>query len=323
MNFATLNGSLCRRLQARFDRFPESMTEASRNTLDTLRLRPTEDGAWTGQFTPMVLLYPWLQAQGESALGEDAVFTANEAHVMLLIHAFIDDRLRDGQISDDGDLAQFGAFLLEDAKRLLLRTDDEGASRRAEHWGRISEAYRRAQSEGYLQEEAMGGSRLSEERIQTIAGGRGALGLLATSLLFSGEPNGDACCINQIEQAFWPVATGLQWMDDIEDWREDLDTGDENLLLVILKEFTGLVVYAHPVDDARYAEIGRALIRNGLFEFAAESAARCYRTALRHNRAANNKHMCYLLDKRLGRLPFALSRALGDARSPIAESCPQ
>lgn len=309
---------LGQRLTLRAADLPDALRDAAQTSLNLLGLRPDKGEGWSKQFTPLVLLYPSLQVEGLDGLDENDVRAAGEAHALLLIHAFIEDRLLDKQLQPDKATALFGSYALWEANSILLLElqADETFKKRlnsilSEYWG--------AQNARYTYNDDGTPFPLAPERTMEIASARAGLGFIAT-LALVGKVPGNEDLFETTNLCFKRVVTALQWLDDLDDWREDLDSGDENLLLLLLEQQSGLNAYDHPATGARDLNVAHALLNNAIFEAAAERAAQLFSEVRISQRQLDCPTMEALIGKRLEVIPSLLKKGKSKAQSLLAKT---
>ena len=66
---------------------------------------------WTQRFSDLTHLYPQFHAQLLSPGGASQIVLA---HALLIIHTFVEDRLRDGQMPDPGTGTSFSSVCLSE-----------------------------------------------------------------------------------------------------------------------------------------------------------------------------------------------------------------
>lgn len=271
-----------RRLEAslghRLDAFGPDLRAASDRLLQRSGIGVDARPLWTARFRPLTLLYPLLQAEAfaecvspappraasdlgsGSAPGPDVLRPLGLAHLMVLLHAFLDDRRRDGQIELDSAESALCDRLLADARDLIDATFSDSApglaaraaARRAAD--ELLRDYEAAQAACYPPAAAstlasapdaataspsLPGAPVPpapdilEPEVARIVAGRAAHGFIATAALLA-HVRCDPATAARLREAFDRVVVALQWVDDTTDAVEDLLAGDENLLLRLL-----------------------------------------------------------------------------------------
>ena len=233
-----------------------------------------------------------MQVEG-LGLESEILDQASLAHLMLLIHTFLEDRLLDGQTAFSRTEALFVKQLHLDGMDMLEDVAGESESGAA-LMKQLHSDYFWAQTTTYLTEDH---SILVHDRVRRVATGRAAMGALASSAL-AARAGVDERTSRVMRNAYDCVVTGLQWADDMTDWREDLETGDENLLLLKLIEH-GLDGYSHPDNALRFPNVGHALRENGVIELSAKNAKRWFEYALQRQRELGCDELADLIEKRI------------------------
>lgn len=268
--------TLARALGASYRRLPNDLTRTGDRILRALDLGtgPAED--WAGRFSDVTLMYPALHAELFD-LGEVNFEAVGLAHAWLIMNAFAEDRLRDGQITDRGPEISFasaclaeGLLYLESAGVLTDATRDGVRATMRRYYETVDESYLGNGSDDLHD--------LTADRVIQIASGRAAFGWIATEAMLTSAGLGSELRA-ELAHAYDLTFTGMQWVDDISDWHEDVTTGDDNLLLVGLAHGFGLNAYALPANEVRSANIAHALLSNGLFAWAEEHAVNCFTRA--------------------------------------------
>ncbi len=134
-----------------------------------------------------------------------------------------------------------------------------------------------------------------------LATGRAIYGFLATEAVLAIVCPEDEKRSRIALNAFGCLATALQWMDDMTDWNEDLEIGDENLLLECLKD-EGLDAFSHPENDLRSANVGFALHEHSILNVASRNALRWFQFARNRHLEIGNEEIVYYIDERIERV---------------------
>lgn len=182
--------------------------------------RMSERG-WSGQFSPLTILYPMLQAENLPGFPFERALELTVAHLLLLIHAFLEDRQLDRQIEATALDILFSKFALIKGLAILSELAPSGAFVQHPALDRLLREYTEAQLTRYAESDADPNS---------LAAGRAALG--AISLVGLGLCAGaDSDRVETMLNAYRSLTAALQWADDLDDWPEDFLAGRENLLL--------------------------------------------------------------------------------------------
>jgi hypothetical protein len=239
--------------------------ETSRTVLNTLRIRPDRAPRWTARLSPFVVLYPLLQSQAWSDRPTKLTRRANEVHLLLLIHAFIDDRLVDGQTSLSTPETVLSNQALLAAWR-VARTASLLPPPVEPFWFDGFERYYRSQLQSYGRETKTTSGEELQAREQVVAS-RAALGQLAAVAACHAANHEDLAPM--LSRAFDALAIGLQWEDDLMDWALDVRADQQNLLLACLDAKS---IPRLGIIDERLRAIEKLLIDQGTYEFAVERA---------------------------------------------------
>lgn len=223
-------------------RLPSELKEASRSLNRIVGIRKGSPDDWTTRFDHLTLSLPMLHRElYRSDAKEDNVALS---HLLFLICAFVDDRLLDRQLSISRPQHLFLQRIWFDASAILRDTIRDA-------WGR-NEVIRRLSEYAHAQLTRYGSlsqdSAVWHRGVKTLSSGRAAFGVLATVGLLSKyrvPDNQRRIALN----AFDCLVTGLQWADDMEDWRDDLATGDENLLFEWARMNSGITPLGQPVSQ--------------------------------------------------------------------------
>jgi len=234
--------------------------------------------SWPRLFAPWTSLYPLLQAEGLDAADLHQATRLNLAHLALLVHAFIDDRKRDGQLHLAETEARFGSRCFELA---MERLNDELPDIFPSNSGvrELLDEYETAQSARWpASPEAPRALTSAEDSgIRRVARGRAIHGYLAplALILGAGVPPGQA---RRLRQAYDELDTGLQWGDDAEDWEADWLAGRQNLLLFRLAHRAPETA-AMPPASRRLPLMREVLHEHGIFDEAVDAAVQCFEAA--------------------------------------------
>lgn len=299
---------LRRRFDAWIDTLPTHMARRSAQLSQRLRIkRAAADPHWIAQFAPFTSLYPLLQARAVPAAPRASVDKAMLAHLCLVVHAFIADRDEDRQeFLDDADRA-FASLVRRKGLEVLgnLRCAAPGRTLRDLYPRRIHSVA------------ATGDTR--EGALESIAPQKAAYGILATHALlrYSGiEPHR----LEWALRAFNRLTIALQYADDLEDWRDDLRLGDDNLLLARLADH-GLDPYALPNNDYRIPNVGHALLRHGIFDHAHRRALFHLDEAIGMQRSLNCEALVQSLLTLRDEIAASLPRVKDKVTSEVLVAC--
>lgn len=227
---------------------------------------------WMDHFSSLTLLYANLQTEFIS-IDEATRCDANLAQLCLLISAFAEDRVADGQIRLGADEYRFVSSVGDWGFRTVDSLCD--ASTCGNDWViRLCEASSSSMGRTYSNASTPV-PRYST--IRKVVPARGYLGALIP-LSLAARQGAEERTLRRMKVAFDCIMLGLQWLDDIVDWREDLENGDINLLLHLLRA-RGLDAYRHPDIEIREANVGFALLEHSLFNAAANHSVRWFQAA--------------------------------------------
>ncbi|GEM_PF-6003120 len=289
------------RLRRRFDRLlaglPASLAAASPPLCSRIKIGGLGLRHWADQFSPLVRLYPLLQAQGSSRAELALARKAAVAHLALLAHAFIEDRRLDRQI----ELLPAEALL---SQRLLL----EGLARlrrlafgaaRLEAWvRRLTDRFAWAQAAQYdgLPRQAGATEPSLARAYGRLAAGRSAFGSIAVVAwaIAGGRP---AATIRSLLAAFDDLALGLQLIDDLTDWPDDLLNARPNFLALAWSARRRRTL-APPKTRQAAIRHGAEFMRLGIFGQAFTEATRAFDRALAFQRRRGCPRLARLIAAR-------------------------
>jgi hypothetical protein len=246
-----------RDFQSWLSTLPGDMSAVAAAALERMAIRPGRDPAWTQRLSPLVALYPALQAQAATSFDPAAVEDLGLAHLQLMAHAFLSDRQLDGQlVLTPEECVLSTQSLLEGAATLARHAPDgrESAAATLRHLRR----HHAAQLLPYPDDDP---ADLEELAVFRHIADRAVLGWLATATLLERSPH----LLEPAREAYDLLVVGLQWRDDVLDWEQDLHRAQENLLLRRLNLNVVDAIVERDVD------LERRLIEEGVY---AESFAR-------------------------------------------------
>ncbi len=261
---------------------------------------------WTGCFSRLTLLYPLVQAEGLDGVDPEAARACSVAQSLFVLHAFIDDHLLDGQMTVERDEGLFDRWLVARALEILA----ENVGRPLEvlrAQSAVHHDYMLTQTRSYL--EPPPDLPKGEHWPRSAAAGRAGLGWLSTLALLRGSGCAEEL-VARAKQGFDHLFYGLQWMDDLEDWKGDLEEGRENLLLFELEA-------KHGVPRADLGSEGEALAhlgRSGVLEGAMEAGKAEFELAQQIARELGCRAQAYLLQRKINRVED-MQRRYARARS--------
>lgn len=283
------------------ERLPHAIAEQSGAVRSRMRIRSGKargDDDWIDEFSDVTRLYPLLQSEGFAFDREDVV-RANVAHVFLLVYAFIEDRIEDGQVAPTEEDVAFKDAMYDRAMVLLRELKRSNPSSR-EKSGACAVPFI-----------APVGAGVREAVLVEVAPKKANLGWLATfTLLRANSVAGQE--IERLAGAYDALVTGLQYADDLEDWREDLDRAEDNLVLARLCD-GGLDPYSLPKGQYRIPNVGHAMLRTGAVECAVRSAGAYFEAAQRRYESAG----CTTLAGCAESIQRALNESVGRIRERI------
>jgi len=279
-----------------------SYTQRSESLARRIGLRPQLGPLWTRQLSPLTVLYPLLQAEGLTNVPRAIARHAALAHLCLMIHAFTEDRIADGQLQPASADFPFSKLLLVEGLSVLRRLAPEATA--------FDRAVRRrlrthASSHDLASEpDPANGTQLADSYVRTISTGRAALGVLASIALAQRATNARAT-ITRVANAFSALSTALQWADDAEDWHADLLAGDANLLLDTLHLRRPDLSIGKKSDAVI---VGRALVDTGTLGHANQQAARWVLRAVRAQSALGCHQLAQQINENFRPLENAIQR---------------
>ena len=269
---------------------------SSENLRRSVGLR-SADVTWPRSFAPLVSLYALLQAEPFLARLPVAARQACLPHLLLLVHTFVEDRHLDGQRPATRGELLFSKQLFCDGQSLLRAVADD-ASWAQTCIDRAAETYGRSELFSFR----TNGSVEDWQNVRAAVAGRAKLaGLTAECLLrLAGASDDQLAAANA---AFDGLVVGLQWEDDLVDWRDDVATHSDNLLLWRLGQATGEV-------PATPEEVARAFDANGITTQAIAAARVEWTAAAALQRDLGATQLAGLIEDRIARLEALGERTL-------------
>lgn len=254
-----------------------SLRVAGRGLLERMDLGRGKARSWPRLFAPWTSLYPLLQAEGLERADLHQATRLNLAHLALLVHAFIDDRRRDGQLWLEDAESAFSRRCFDLA---LERLNDEMPDIFPSDPGvrALLDEYEAAQAGRWpstVPEQTASGS--DEDGIGRLARGRAIHGYLAPlALILGAGASPDEA--ERHRRAYDELVTGLQWGDDAEDWEGDWLAGRQNLLVSrIVDLLPDTAEFPRRTESLRLL---RERMRDaGVVEEALDAAGRCFANA--------------------------------------------
>jgi hypothetical protein len=319
MNRSTARGAVANAgLQTASDRQLENLRTSWRSFLESLD-KPTAHAGlslglkigiqqgvvirgWIDHFSSLTLFYPNLQTEGDS-IDENLRHEADLAQLCFLVSTFCEDRVADGQIQ----LTHAEASYVRAVRNRGWRTLETLASERPPicDWiERLTRDFELGSQRAYT---GAAPARYGYASIRKVAPARGYPGL-RVPLAMAARAGADVARLRAIKTAFDRLMLGLQWLDDLVDWREDLATGDINLLLDMLR-VRGLDAREHPADSIRETNVGFALVTHGILDTAALHSIRWLRSAAKCQRVLRCMTLADLIESRIGLVRQRLERA--------------
>lgn len=240
------------------------------NLLRKLEIKADSPSIWAEQFGALTVLYPLLQAEYVKDANRNELRQVNLIHLCLLLYAFVDDRVCDGQVSLDDDEVRFvDEFRSLSLEALVQFCED--VPQFASWIKERQQKYRKGLEHSYS-ETRTGPTGLKCSEAFQIASTRAAYGAFAAIAILH-RHDADRTNIHVARNAFDGLVTGMQWIDDLKDWRDDLQLGDENLLLTTLSIVApndALALLANKRED----DVGSALHEFGILDAATRNATR-------------------------------------------------
>lgn len=269
---------------------------ASEGLRSSLRLRRGA-ASWPGSFSPLVSLYPMLQAEPFFDRLGIAARQACLPHLLLLVHSFVEDRILDRQRPSSRAELVFSKQLFCDAQSLLRVLAGDAP------WiqtciDQANEEYCR----GELFSFPLGGSAERWPSVRRAVAGRAKLAGVAYQCLLR-LAGASAAQLAMADAAFDALVVGLQWEDDLVDWTDDVATQSDNLLLWHLERSRGERLTS-------LEEIARAFKSGGVTRHALAAAKEEWRAAAELQREIGAPFLASLIDERIGRLEAFGERAL-------------
>jgi len=248
--------------------------------------------SWSDHFSSLTKEYATLQVE-RLGVPEALGALANEAQLNHLVMAFIEDRRVDGQIRLSPEEAAFEAELrrccVEQLEAVLADSEP------GRYWvDRLRAGYMEANRNEYGVVSSDG--LRPYPGLRRIVAGRGYLGALVPMAL-AARAGANGASLRRLYVAFACLMLGLQWLDDLVDWREDLAHGDRNLMLELLR-LRGWDAYAHPANRLRDPNVGFALLESGAISDARRHAMRWLGHAARRHETLGNETLARLIRDR-------------------------
>jgi hypothetical protein len=271
------------RLERRLGRELDGLPPRLRELTDALPALLGKEGSgtrWVDRFAPLTLLYPLLHAEALDGRHLRAARALVLPQALLVLHAFLDDRRRDGQLDWSAGHQALDAWLLERALVLLSSALGHGT-------GELAQALLL----DYIAAQETSGRDAAE--LAELAVRRHFVGFVATRCLLEAAAAPDAL-VEAATEGFRGLALGLQWVDDFDDLAEDLASGAPNLLLDACGE-----------GARRRADLRTALaelLRSGTIECAFALARSAFGAARDAFAAAGLPTLARFLEERLRRV---------------------
>lgn len=261
---------------------------------------------WVDRFSRVTLLYPLLHSEGVLALDRDAARHCCVAQTLFVVHAFIDDHQLDGQLVLSREERLLDRWLVATALETLRRSLPElGAA--LDVMASLQQAYVEAQTWPYATPPP--GFEPAAKWPAAASAGRAALGLIPTLALALASGCTEAQ-LRQIKGAFDELAFGLQWMDDLEDWKDDRRGGRENLLLHELTMQTSDVEAQAPATED---DVAVELMRHGIIARAVSEAKQAFHNAQATAADLGCRTLRDLIQRKIARVE-AIETSLAKAR---------
>jgi len=288
-------------LAGAFDGFLDSLTPEMKSASQTLIAKSgIGDGtshSWNGRFKPLTLLYPILQTESMASINIPLARDIALYHQCLVVFGFIDDRVNDGQIQLDEPEENFIEKLFSTASHGLSGslTDCSGTAFK-DTISQIMRSCRQAQAKKYCAPEKFLPDPLSPHTCSLI-GERALYGFI--SVLSAARLNGtDVTGEHELRRSFDWIATGLQWVDDIQDIGEDLRLDEENLVLHLALG-PGLDGYGLHKGGRAESEIVAELAQAGILTDAVELARKAFVRGAELNESIGASQLASILRARL------------------------
>lgn len=251
--------------------------------------------SWNARFKPLTLLYPLLEAEACAGFDPALARRLTLAHECLIVYGFLDDRLRDGQMEFLPTELDFMRRLAGEAVLRLLPEGAQSVPPDLDEAVRAAmETYQRTQSVRYAPPAEP--FAVNAPRVREILGGRALYGYISTIAL-ARLAGADEDRRRRLREAFDWIATGLQWVDDIQDLAEDLARGEENLVLRLAME-KGLDAYRMAASGAAPAMVFTMLMGSGALAEAARHAKACFTESAALHRGLGATQLAEMLTER-------------------------
>jgi hypothetical protein len=288
-----------------FESFCSSLSSetaaAGRELAATLGLAPNADVPWSQVFkNPVTLEAPALLCEGISGVGPTELEKAVFAHMLSIIEAFGGDRVADGQVADTVTLRRVLACTRasrDDALEAL-----GGASARS-FAGECD-----AQTNAAIAEEHVllrRGEGLAIDVYRRVSAGKQAVGLPAT-LALAKVAGLDARGVETVRRTLMGVWLGLQFHDDVVDWKDDLARGGAWMAALAKRR-----PFDAPAGDA--GSIEARVLASGVLTEVLELSAESYEEAARGAELLGAQTLARWASSRA---TDARAQAEGERRSP-------
>lgn len=316
-------------LRARFKdeigELPPLLAMASENIVRSIRLNNTDAESWTERFERFTIMYPLMQAEIFEAVSMDQCRHALLGHLLMIAHTVIQDRLLDRQIRLNPLNLIFSQETYARGMGHLNRIPVSNRRKFDENWRRLSQDYlavqMREQCEAAARPEnpvrscydswyLRSGERISEAEKDVVARAiHGYAGTLALAV----ENHCSEPTLELLERAYGHLAVGLQWGDDIMDWRDDLTTGNSNLLLFQAFDagFADEVRPVVAVPEAVAESLALFIVEKGILSRALDSIRSHFEKALAIQSGLGAACLTSMLERQLANLERFEEQAVG------------
>lgn len=295
-------------IQAEFDQTLLSVSSdcsaVSQRLMSHVGLRHGQDSLmWMDQFSSLVLLYPTYQASCLGGLSGSLIRRANVAHLCFLIYAFVDDRRRDRQVELDETESRFVDDLMSIGCAILQKFPFRGSKLSVET--RIVAETRKQLFDDHSDTfDFVFDDR--ERALSLIAVDRAMLGYFSTAVLASVVAS-ESPVFQHLVDSYFLLVLGMQWIDDAEDWKEDLTLGDSNLLLESMKTRKLIAIGPRPLSTIM-RDVSRAFVETDALDYAILKADTCFARALTIQADLDCNQLTMQLEIIRNRLPLARRR---------------
>jgi len=199
---------------------PADLAAVARSLARRVGLAPTDEIRWSEVFKHSVTLAaPLFFAEGMHGLAQPVLELAAEAHLLAVIEAFSVDRIADGQIEDTPALSALLTQMRMHRNRALSCLFGEGFEEPVS----LEEERTRA---AIARERALfaAGDGVAMPTYRQVSADKQSVGLIA-SIALATHAGWAGAKLDAVRATLLDVALGLQFVDDVADWEDDVALG--------------------------------------------------------------------------------------------------